>query len=104
MLLAVNLVLLYCYIRRRAARHLFGKAFLLDPSRLTIGVFIAGSPPPGSRARQITSVFQQKEDIPFIIIMTVSVIGVPLLLVNIVLVSCFVHKRCRLNNDGRIIV
>ena len=53
----------------------------------------AGDPPPGSRASAINTVLSEKEDIPFIIIVTVSIAGVLLLLLNIVLVSCFVRRR-----------
>ena len=35
----------------------------------------------------------EKEDIPFLIIVSVSAVGVVLLLLNIVLVSCYVRRR-----------
>ena len=52
-----------------------------------------GDPPPGSRDSEINSVLSEKEDIPFLIIVTVSAVGVVLLLLNIVLVSCYVRRR-----------
>jgi hypothetical protein len=50
-------------------------------------------------------VLEVKGEIPFIIIVSVSVAGVLLLLLNIVLVSCFVQRRCSVSSrettDGR---
>lgn len=42
----------------------------------------------------VDTVLAVKGDLPFIIIVSVSVVGVLLLLLNIVLVLCFVRRRC----------
>ena len=49
-------------------------------------------PPLGSREQMIRSLEDQGE-IPLIVIVSVSVCGTILLLLNIVLISCFVHKK-----------
>ena len=51
-----------------------------------------GQPPLGSREQMMRSLEDQGE-IPLIVIVSVSVCGTILLLLNIVLISCFVHKK-----------
>ena len=104
LLLALNLALIYCYLRRRAAKHLFGKR-AHEHATTNRALSFLGRPPPGSQARAIQTVLEVKGEIPFIIIVSVSVAGVLLLLLNIVLVSCFVQRRCSVSSrettDGR---
>lgn len=50
-------------------------------------------PPLGSREQMIREALEDQGEIPMIVIVSVSVCGTILLLLNIVLISCFVHKR-----------
>ena len=99
-LLVLNLGLLYCYIKRRAAKHLFGKQRPNASVSTHVVLFVSEGPLP-----LLDEVLAQKEDIPLIVIVSVSVAGVLLLLLNIVLVLCFVRRRASLSgdkSDGRV--
>lgn len=48
---------------------------------------------PSSREEMIREALEGKGEIPLIVIVSVSICGTVLLLLNIVLISCFVHKR-----------
>lgn len=50
-------------------------------------------PPLGTRQRMINEVLEVKGDIPFIVIVCVSVAGILLLILNVILISCFIHKK-----------
>ena len=51
------------------------------------------SPPPGARQQMINSVLEERAEIPFIIIASVSVAGIFLLILNVVLLYCFIQNR-----------
>ena len=53
----------------------------------------AGSPPPGARHTMINRYLEEKSEIPFLIIASVSVGGVILLIINIILLHCFIQRR-----------
>lgn len=53
----------------------------------------AKSPPPGARQQMINSVLEERAEIPFIIIASVSVAGIFLLILNVVLLYCFIQNR-----------
>lgn len=61
---------------------------------IMICLFInAGEAPLGETEKVVDETLATKGDIPRIIIITVSVVGTSLLILNIVLVICFVRKR-----------
>merc|ERR1719221_114762 len=51
------------------------------------------SPPPGARHTMINRYLEEKSEIPFLIIASVSVGGVILLIINIILLHCFIQRR-----------
>ena len=83
-----NLCLLYCYVKRRAGKNIFGEFFCVTKS-----LPISGAPPPDARLTLANSLLEEKSEIPFIIISGVSVGGVFLLIVNIILLNFFIQRR-----------
>ena len=92
-----NLCLLYCYVKRRAGKHIFGEFLHSIKSFL-----FSGDPPPDARRSMVNSLLEEKSEIPFIIIASVSVGGVFLLIINIVLLHCFIQKRKADNSKDNI--
>ena len=88
-LFVCNLCLLYCYVKRRAGKHICGKSHHHDWR-----VDISGSP----QATSLNRILEEKSEIPFLIIASVSVGGVVLLIINIILLHCFIQRRKADNN------
>ncbi|KAG0716041.1 Nephrin [Chionoecetes opilio] len=76
-LLVLNGALVACFIKRRARK------------RLT------GSPPLTEVERAISRVLADKADLPRVVTLSVSTVGGLLVLINVVLVACVLHRRRR---------
>ncbi|KAK3850984.1 hypothetical protein Pcinc_042336, partial [Petrolisthes cinctipes] len=74
-LLVLNIALVACFIKRRAKK------------RLT------GSPPLTEVERAISRVLADKADLPRVVTLSVSTVGGLLVVVNVVLVACVLHRR-----------
>ena len=61
-----------------------------------------GYPPPGVKQQMINSVFEERAEIPFIIIGSVSIAGILLLILNVVLLYCFIKHRKSDQEKGKL--
>lgn len=52
-----------------------------------------GQPPIDSRDQMLQKPLSVSDEIPMIVIVSVSVLGTLLFLLNVVLISCFIHKK-----------
>ena len=65
-------------------------------------MFFPGAPPPRAKQQMINSVLEKRAEIPLITIASVSVAEIFLLILNVVLLYCFIQNRNTENTNDNL--